>query len=264
MTYKQLRALLAVGYFANRDHGNVWASNRTLAEIAGLDVRDLRRALVDLEARGYLRRTRRAGPKGGDYTSLVDILLDEGVQSVAQGEGRFAPPGEGRNAPGGEGRCAPPKDTEERQHSASTTAAAAAFAFSNPDVQHAYQTYRRAARDAVSFDGQLRSILTGMTSGKPVAEEALGQALLDMAANGELFNSSRVRGYLRKQEMGQQLTAQSARKPDVDEYGLSTKRLTPWTLSESELAEVARESRAIEAEKAAKAAAAAARQQVAV
>lgn len=244
MTYKQLRALMAVGYFANRSNGGVWASNQTMAETAGLDERDLRRCLADLEARGYIRRTRRFSDDGGSHTSLVDLVLDEvGVQSGAPREGRITPGGEGRKAPGEVGRSAPPKDTEERQQTASTspTTTGTAVTFQNPDIQQAYLAHRRASRHPSAFDAALRAILTGMTTGKPVAEEVLGLALMDMAANGEAFNASRIRGYIRKHEAAQ-LAPSPVRKPDVDEYGLSTKRLTPWTLSDSERAAFARES----------------------
>jgi len=248
MTYKQLRALLAVGYFANKQNGGVWASNRTLAEIAGLDERDLRRSLADLELRGYIRRLRRISDSGGNYTSIVDLVLDdEGVQSSAPGEGRIAPGGEGRNAPGDEGRSAPPKDTEERQQAASTTTTTPApgLRFENPDHQEAYLEHRTAAPNRRAFDATLRALLQGMTTGKPVSESVLGLALMDMAANGETFNASRVRGYLRKHE-----AAQAAEAAAPQKFALR------YTFTDEERARVAAE---LEAEYAAKQAKEAAR-----
>lgn len=143
-----------------------------------------------------------------------------------------------------------PEDaSHSHSHSHSTyydnngSSSAGALRFENADQQAAYLGMRRASRNPAAFDATLRAILTGQTTGKPVDEAALGMALLELTANGEGFNASRVRGYLRKHEAAQQMPA-PVRKPDIDAYGFSTKRLTPWTLSDSERAAIARESAA--------------------
>lgn len=83
-------------------------------------------------------------------------------------------------------------------------------------MQLAYQEHRYAARNGTAFDATLRAIMSGMTTGKPVPEAVLGLALMDMAANGEAFNASRVRGYIRKHEAAAQLPTATARPGAVD------------------------------------------------
>lgn len=107
LTVTQLKALLAVGCFTDRTGGGVWASNAKLADRAGLDKRDLRRALSQLEDAGYIRRTRRTGPAGGDFTSAIEVVLDDPVGGE---EGMGTPPGGGDRIPsGGEGTTTPPR-----------------------------------------------------------------------------------------------------------------------------------------------------------
>lgn len=92
---RDLRALLAVGRFTARDGSGVWASNQTLAEVAGMDERHLRRSLARLEAMGYLVRQRRYHPERGTLTSVMSVVLDDPVVDESQqgGEGQISPPG---------------------------------------------------------------------------------------------------------------------------------------------------------------------------
>lgn len=92
---RDLRALLAVGRFTARDGSGVWASNQTLAQVAGMDERHLRRSLARLEAMGYLVRQRRYHPERGTLTSVMSVILDDPVVDESQqgGEGQISPPG---------------------------------------------------------------------------------------------------------------------------------------------------------------------------
>lgn len=72
MTPTQLRVLLAVGTFTSRDGTGVWASNATIAEVAGVHERHMRDALKSLVARGYVRKVSRPG-----RTAVLAIALDE-------------------------------------------------------------------------------------------------------------------------------------------------------------------------------------------
>lgn len=107
---RDLRALLAVGRFTARDGSGVWASNQTLAEVAGMDERHLRRSLARLEAMGYLVRQRRYHPERGTLTSVMSVVLDDPVIDESQqgGGGGQHPRGEGQiSPPGGRAKLAP-------------------------------------------------------------------------------------------------------------------------------------------------------------
>lgn len=223
MTFKELRALLAIGLHTSRDGSGVWASNRTLADEAGLDVRDLRRAVTNLEIRGYLRRVRRIRQNGADTTSMMAIVLDDvfpsdlAVDVIGREEGRITPPGEGRITPPGEGRITPPNDPLERPLvNGATPTTADALTFPHADMQEAYLAFRRVMPNRRAFDATLRSIRDGMTTGKAVAVEVLGTALLELAGNGEGFNVSRLRGYIRKHET--QAARPAAEQESTDDY----------------------------------------------
>jgi hypothetical protein len=75
VTPTQLRVLLAVGTFTSRDGGGVWASNATIAEVAGLHVRHMRDALKALVSFGYVRKIARPG-----RTAIMAIVLDDPLE----------------------------------------------------------------------------------------------------------------------------------------------------------------------------------------
>jgi len=62
----QLRVLVALG----RDCANPWVDRATITALIGLDDRNLKRALVALEQRGYVLRQRRIAPDGSSLTTL--------------------------------------------------------------------------------------------------------------------------------------------------------------------------------------------------
>jgi hypothetical protein len=97
LTFHRLRALNAIGHFTSRDGSGVWASNATLAEVAGIDERDLRRAVTWLVDRGYVRKRARRSAAGGSTTNILAIVLDEQIDppdapSISGGEGEISPP----------------------------------------------------------------------------------------------------------------------------------------------------------------------------
>jgi DNA-binding Lrp family transcriptional regulator len=175
-----------------------YPSIKRLADNIGMSERTVQYALRRLEEIGAVMVENRTSPTG-DYTSngyrIVGYdLLPEVVQPIA-------PPGE----TGFTTRCnpLPTKSTSESSTSGEATptpTAADALTFPHPDVQEAYEQYRRDGRNRRAFDATLRSVRDGMTTGKPVSMEVLGLAILEMCGNGELFNVSRLRGYIRKHE----------------------------------------------------------------
>lgn len=79
---------------------------------------------------------------------------------------------------------------------------ASVLKFGHEAQQAAYDGYRRASRLPAAFDASLKTLLEPISGGKPCTIEQLGAALLELAGNGEAFNLSRLRGYLRKAEQG--------------------------------------------------------------
>lgn len=79
VTDTQLRVLCAIGTFANRLGGNVWASIHTLAKACQLSPRTIQRAIPALIAAGYLRRIDRPG-----RTPIYEIVLESAPEGVTQ------------------------------------------------------------------------------------------------------------------------------------------------------------------------------------
>jgi len=80
VTDAHLRVLCAIGTFANKLGGNVWASVATMAKAANLNERSVQRALPALIERGYLRKLERPGK-----TSIYEIILQQGVTLESPG-----------------------------------------------------------------------------------------------------------------------------------------------------------------------------------
>lgn len=68
--------------------------------------------------------------------------------------------------------------------------------FGHPDQQQVYEQYRRAHHNPTAFDATLRGLTQAM-GGPAYPLEKVGEALLELSANNEGFNLSRLRGYLR-------------------------------------------------------------------
>lgn len=232
--------LAALSTFADGD-GHCWPSIRAIAIRASLSERSVQYALRNLEAIGALIVEQRDGDKGGNSSNGYWItgydLAPGRVQSLHEGGAAIAR--------GGVQPLHPNNTNKNRpiEHASTSTTKAPAVCFANDAQQDAYLAHRTGARNPAAFDAALQALLSGMTTGKPVEASVLGLALMDMAANGEAFNASRIRGYIRKHEGAQEAAKQGT------SYTPPSKR---WTLSDEERAKVYAEWEAEERQKVAR------------
>jgi hypothetical protein len=87
--------LLAIADYAD-ENGKAWPSQTRLAEDTELDKRTIRRALLSLEDKGYLRReeyTRSDNSRGADriFLALSPVLVSGGGDTVSGGVGSECP-----------------------------------------------------------------------------------------------------------------------------------------------------------------------------
>lgn len=230
MTGARLTALCAIGKFTSRDGRGVWAANDTIAEAATMDERAFRRAAAWLVERGYVRKQHRFREDGSQNTNMLAIVLDdpEDVADVAVG-GRVEsthPPG-GQNPPTPPGRIDPPPRDEstllpraksahpgraESTHQTTpvnvtaspppVSASTLEAEFTHAAHRAAYLAQRAAHRLPTAFDAGLRDVHAPITGGAAFAWDVIGAALLQVQANGETFNVSRLRGYCRSHLAG--------------------------------------------------------------
>lgn len=194
LTSSQKLVLCALASFADGD-GYSWPSIPALAERASLSERTVQAALRALQDMGVVQVEERYDA-AGDRTSngywLTGYDLKRVVQSLHHGGATAAP------------RVVQPlhpnSTTTNRPNKTATTPPAPALRFEQPAVQEVYKQLRCAAPNAAAVDASLRALAEGMTTGRAVPMARIGEALLDLVANGEAFNVARLRGYLRKQE----------------------------------------------------------------
>ena len=191
--------LTALATYASEDRYS-YPSVRTIAEDVQLSERSVQYALRTLEEIGALKVERRTDSEGrhtsNGYWLLGYDLMQVGVQPIA-------PSGVQPIAPGRVQPIAPKQyqyEQDQCEEASTPTPTTAALKFSNDAMQDAYLLHRSTSRSPSAFDASLNAILNGMTTGKVVSPDVLGLALMDMAANGEGFNASRIRGYIRKHE----------------------------------------------------------------
>lgn len=243
LTSSDKLTLAVLSTFADPD-GYCWPSVRTIAERASLSERSVQYALRNLEVVGALIVQRRANDNGGNSSNgywITGYDIAPGVvQSLREGDADIA-----RGVVHPLHPNIPNKNSLTEHATTPPTTAVPGLTFPSEEMQEAYLTHRRMAPNRRAFDQSLQAILNGMTTGKPVAAEVMGLALMDMAANGEAFNASRVRGYIRKHE-----SAQAASAAAPQRFALR------YTFTDEERARVAAE---LEAEYAAKQAKEAAR-----
>lgn len=101
LTARDLRTLLAIGTFTDRDGQGVWASKRTLAALAGIDERHLRRSVKRLVEWGYVTQDHRKDEDGNDLTAMLAIVLQMG--------GQIGQPRGAETASGGRAKSASPR-----------------------------------------------------------------------------------------------------------------------------------------------------------
>jgi hypothetical protein len=193
LTPQDKLVLTVLSSYADTD-GYCWPSVATLSADSGLSERSVQYALRHLQEVMVVEVKRYQREDGGQGSNSYWVRgFDRGtVQLVHQGGAQLAgaPPQEVH-----------PNSTSKNRTSltttTTTTAREAALRFDTPDAQDAYEAYRRAHRHPGAFDSTLRALQEGMTSGQAMPLEAIGRALLELQANGEAFNVSRLRGYLR-------------------------------------------------------------------
>ena len=163
-----------------------------------LGVRTVQYALRTLEEIGAVRVERRQDEEGRDSSNgywLVGYdLMQRGVQSSA-------PSGVQSSAPGRVQSSAPKQYQSEQDHvEQATTTTTRRLEFPNEEQQNAYLSFWRMAPNRAAFEATITGLCEGLTTGKTYTLDEMGTALLELSANGERFNVSRLRGYLRKQQ----------------------------------------------------------------
>lgn len=211
------RVLLAASARANRVGEPAWAPLSRLAELTGMEVREVRRTAKDLETFGYLKRAPRFGAKGDQVANAYMVILDqdlplptEGGKGVATpGGGRGSPPpgGEGSISPGGpgvhdprEGRGSPPPpsrvdsedSTQKKLPSSSTASQEARVRGALPGEYHPQlEAYLHAARFPASLLASIWALLDPERS-PHFTGAIVGESLRQMQAEGDTFKASRL------------------------------------------------------------------------
>lgn len=70
--------------------------------------------------------------------------------------------------------------------------------FAQPDERIAYEGARRAARMPVSFDAMLNGIASGISTGKPIAWDIIGRAIVEIQATDGKVSANALRAFCRK------------------------------------------------------------------
>lgn len=196
LTGSDLRALLAVGHFTNRDGSGVWAANATMAEVANLDDRHFRRSLAVLVERGYVRKLERPGT-----TSVLAVILDDPFP----GEGEIRPGGRAKSAPPGRAESAPqstPLPTPRNDSSSPSPAKSVHDELLHEHHRVAYRAVISAVPAARhSIDYELRLVAEGNErpgAGKVQAEgwARVGEALHQLVVHGRQFSARNLRTHL--------------------------------------------------------------------
>ena len=175
--------------------GYCWPSVATLSADSGLSERSVQYALRHLQEVMVVEVQRYQREDGGQGSNSYWVRgFDRGtVQLVHQGGAQLAAPPPQEVHPNSTSK----NRTSTTTTTTTTTAREAVLRFDTPDAQEAYLAYRRAHRHPAAFDATLRALHEGMTTGQAMPLEAIGRALTELQANGEGFNVSRLRGYLR-------------------------------------------------------------------
>jgi hypothetical protein len=217
LTHRDLRTLLAVGSFANGRRGAVTASQSKLAERAGISRQQLNASVRTLVEKGYLIKTRQFDQEtGAERPAEIDLILDEPTSTRVPVAG--TPPVLESGTPPVPAVVTPPVLTTETpgvptvgtqrelnyqaSPSASPPPATLEAEFAHAAHREAYLALRRAHRLPAAFDAGLRDVHAPITGGAAFAWDVIGAGLLQLQANGETFNVSRLRGYCRSHLAG--------------------------------------------------------------
>jgi hypothetical protein len=200
LTAQDKLVLVMLTTYADR-LGWCWPSVATLATDCQLSERSVRYALKHLRELGVLVVKPNVGPDGEQTSNLYwvrgydpeTLQLEQGAPAQFAGEGlhEVHPNSTSKNS------------TSEHATTTTTTTTRrvdvenSGLTFAEPAAQQVYERLRRAHPNPAALDATLGAVRDGMTTGQPVALEAIGRALLELAGNGEGFNVSRLRGYIR-------------------------------------------------------------------
>lgn len=180
------------------ESGYCWPAIKTLAVDAGLSESTVKRSLAHLEEIGVVEREPRFTHNGDrDSNGYWVVGYDRRVlvgSQVTHGGFTQTP------RVGSQGPTNSTNKNSTSEHATTTTTTELTFAHAGQ--QAAYEGYRRSSRLPAAFDASLKTLLEPMVGGKACTVEQLGAALLELAGNGEAFNLSRLRGYVRKGEAG--------------------------------------------------------------
>jgi DNA-binding transcriptional ArsR family regulator len=190
--------LVALSSFAD-EHGYCWPSVSSIARRSGAAERTVQYSLKRLAELGAVRVAERSREQGGQTSNAYWLLGYDALPGVQQVQGGVQEmhPGGAIDAPGGVQQMHPNSTSKNRPSEATTTTTTTrGLSFDDQDHQQVYESYRRAHHNPTAFDATLRGLTLPM-GGTPVSLEQVGAALLELAANNEGFNISRLRGYLR-------------------------------------------------------------------
>lgn len=189
--------LVALSSFADQQ-GYCWPSIASIARRARFSERTVQyslKRLLDLGAISVEERVRKEGGQASNAYWLMGFDTLPGVQPV-QGGVQPLHRGGAAIAPGGVQPLHPNSTNKNSTTEQPTTTTTTALDFGDPDQQQVYEQYRRAHHNPTAFDATLRGLTQAM-GGPAYPLEQVGAALLELAANNEGFNLSRLRGYLR-------------------------------------------------------------------
>lgn len=228
LSARELRTLLAIGAYTNRQGRGAWASQTTMATRAGMTRPQFNACVRSLCEKGYLFKKRRFRENGAETTAEIDIIIDdrrpptdatrvpvEGTPPVPS-EGTpprvpktGTPPVIAAETPG-----VPTAGTQTNPINVTASPPPAIASelerFEHPDHRAAYTALRSAHRLPVSFDAGLREVHAPSTGGAAYPWPVIGAALVQLQANGETFNVARLRGYCRSHQQGAPSPRQAA------------------------------------------------------
>lgn len=196
LTSHEKLVLAVLSSYADQQ-GCCWPAVTTIAKDCASSERSVQYSLKRLTEVGALEVVRRRKPDGSAASNAYWILgYDKRVpvvQEMHQGGATIAP---------GVVQEMHPNNTSKNKTTEHATTTTTALTFANEAQQAVYEGYRRSSRIPSAFDASLQTLLAPISGGKGCTIEQLGAALLELAGNGEAFNLSRLRGYLRKAEQG--------------------------------------------------------------
>lgn len=187
LTFREVRALLAVGMYTNHAGKGVWASQRTMADRANMTRSQMNEALARLEELGYIVKRRRFNDKGAELTCMIDVVLDappqqEGVPDLGTG-------GVPKMGTGG----VPDLGTQTTHTNVPTTMMMQSDAKIPPEYTEDYATILSQSRNPTAVIRELVALNSGMHG--TFSWEVIGRALRDMVVSGAAISPRSLRKF---------------------------------------------------------------------